>query len=101
MAMRTIFLGLIVALAGVASPAIAGQYWTGRAVPYWPAHHEIYALENSIAYLEADPDVDDDFKGPVIRAHHAEIKRLQVAIAPRPPKYFTPCCYSRRPIHIR
>ena len=98
---RIVFLGANLALAGIASPVTAGQYAQTGDIGYWPAHHAIYEMKNSIAYLEANPDADEGYKGPAILADHAEIKRLQAAIAPRPPKYFTPCCYSRRPIHIR
>jgi hypothetical protein len=99
---RIILLGAVVLLAGIASAATAGQYYGPHGdTPYWPAHHAIYEMRNFIAYLEANPDADEGYKGPAITATHAEIKRLQAAIGPRPPKYFVPCCYSRRPIHIR
>jgi hypothetical protein len=94
-------LGTVLMVTVIASPVQAGQYAQDGGINYWPAHHAIYQMKNFIAYLEADPDADEGYKGPAIRASHAEIKRLQAAIGPRPPKYFTPCCYSRRPIHIR
>jgi hypothetical protein len=93
--------GSALILAAATFPAAAGQYDRNDIVAYWPGHHAIYELHNDIAYLEANPDADEVFKGPAITRAHAEIKRLQAAIGPRPPKYFTPCCYSRRPIHIR
>jgi hypothetical protein len=99
---RSILLGAVLVSAGIASPAAAGQYYGPHGdIPYWPAHHTIYEMNNFIAYLEADPHADEGYKGPAITATRAEIKRLQAAIGPRPPKYFVPCCYSRRPIHIR
>jgi hypothetical protein len=101
MTVRMISLGAVLMSACIASPVMAGQYWQDDVTAYWPAHHAIYEMQNFIAYLEANPDADEGYKGPAILSNHAEIKRLQAAIAPRPPKYFTPCCYSRRPIHIR
>ncbi len=99
---RIVSLGTVLVFAGIASPAAAGQYDARNGdIPYWPAHHAIYHMKNFIAYLEADPDADEGYKSPAITATHAEIKRLQAAIGPRPPKYFVPCCYSRRPIRIR
>jgi hypothetical protein len=90
----------ILALAGMASPAMAGcQDQTEHC--WWRAHHAIAHMENRIAYLEADPNADDAYKGPVIDALHRRGLRLRAAIGPRWPHWPTPCCYSRRPIYIR
>ena len=87
-------------LAFAASPARAGcfelsdQCWSD-------AHHAIYRKHNAIAFLEANPAVDDGDKGPVITYLHHKILRIRSAIGPRWPHWPVPCCYSRRPIYIR
>jgi hypothetical protein len=102
MTIRIVSLCAVLMSGFIASPVRAGHHhWRDEVIPYWPAHHAIYQMQNDIAYWEANPDVDEGYKGPAILSNHAEIKRLQAAIAPRPPRYFTPCCYSRRPIHVR
>jgi hypothetical protein len=65
------------------------------------AHRSIYHKHNRIAYLEANPDVDDSFKGPVITHLHLKVLRIRAKIGPRWPVWPTPCCYSRKPIYIR
>ena len=90
----------ILALAGMAQPAMAGC--NGDSDYCWErAHHVIYHMQNRIAVLEANPDADDGYKGPIIDALHHKILRIRAAIGPRWPHWPTPCCYSRRPIYIR
>lgn len=97
---RRFALCLILGFAGLASPAVAGcnsdADWC-----YWQAHRALSHVENRIAYLEANPDADESYKGPVIEALHAKMLHLRAAIGPRWPHWPTPCCYSRRPIYLR
>jgi hypothetical protein len=65
------------------------------------AHAIIYHKLNHIAFLEADPNADDGFKGPIIDKLHHKVLRIRAAIGPRWPLWPTPCCYSRRPIYLR
>ncbi len=92
-------------LATIAAPASAGQYrHKALAVDIgdWrAAHHAIYAAENLIAVLQANPQADDGYKGPIITRARAEILRLQAALGRPQWRWPTPCCYSRRPIYIR
>jgi hypothetical protein len=85
---------------GMATPAMAGcdspsEHCWNR------AHHVIYHMENRIALLEADPNVDDGYKGPIIDKLHRKVLRIRAAIGERWPHWPTPCCYSRRPIYLR
>ena len=97
---RIAALAAILSLAFMTSPANAGcselseQCW-------WQAHHAIYHKHNHIAFLEANPAVDDGYKGPVITHLHHKILRIRSAIGPRWPHWPVPCCYSRKPIYIR
>jgi hypothetical protein len=99
--------GGIVALSAVllaygAAPAAAGHHWHGHRGARWHAvHHALYELENSIAFLEADPEVDDGFRAPIISRADARIARLRRSL-PRPQwRWISPCCYSRPPLYIR
>jgi len=90
----------VLAFASAASPAMAGC--GEEAAQCWArAHRAIYHEGNHIAFLEANPDADDGYKGPVIDHLHHKILRIRAAIGPRWPHWPTPCCYSRRPIYIR
>jgi hypothetical protein len=102
MAMRRVLaLGTVVALACLASPAMAGDNGQPGDSCYACAHEAIYEAVNRIALLEAKPDVDDAVKGPQITAARAEILRLRAALGPAPRPWSTPCCYSRKPLYIR
>jgi hypothetical protein len=68
---------------------------------YWHGQHIIHRKEDFIAYLEADPDVDDAFKGPIITHARAKIHWLRRAVGIRRIVWPGPCCYSRKPIYIR
>jgi len=85
------------------SPAFAdGLSWYGGHGDRWYAvHRDIYELENRIALLEADPQMDDGFRAPIIASARREIRRLQAKLAPAYWRWTDPCCYSRRPLHIR
>jgi hypothetical protein len=87
------------ALAAGTAPALAGCRGGERC--WLHAHRSIYYKHNRIAYLEANPDVDDSFKGPVITHLHHKVLRIRAKIGPRWPVWPTPCCYSRKPIYIR
>jgi hypothetical protein len=91
-------------LAASVAPAMAQDYWYG----YW--HHSprwravdggIYQLNNRIAFLEANPEIDDGYKGPIITGARRDIRRFNATLHPAQWEWPTPCCYGRRPIHIR
>jgi hypothetical protein len=89
-------------LAALGSPAIAGQRCDKGHGGHWRAsHNAIYLLENHIAFLEADPEIDDGYKAPVITGDRANILRLRSALPAAGWRWTVPCCYSRRPIYIR
>jgi hypothetical protein len=103
---RFVFAWCALLLALSATPVMAEEYWWYR---YGRAHHGpqwhaiqsgIYGLNNRIAFLEADPEIDDGYKGPIITRNRAEIRRLQATLAPPRWIWNAPCCYGRRPIHI-
>lgn len=97
---RVLYLCAIACLAGMATPAMAGC--DADAAHCWGhAHRAIYHMQNHIAFMEADPDADDGYKGPIIDHLHRKTLRIRAAIGPRWPHWPTPCCYSRRPIYIR
>lgn len=92
----------VLLLAGIVSPAAAGQYRHAAHSADWRAtHHAIYERENLIALLEANPQTDDGYKAPVISRARADIARLRATLARPQWRWTTPCCYSRRPIYIR
>jgi hypothetical protein len=89
--------------AGV-SPAMGQDYWYGywHQSPRWRVvDGAIYQLNNRIAFLEADPDIDDGYKGPIISGVRRDIRRLNGTLRAARWEWPTPCCYGRRPIHIR
>src|SRR5262249_15561340 len=96
----------IVALLGVlglfamASPARAGCDEPSDHC-WWHKHHRITHMENHIAALEADPNADDGYKGPIIDHLRRKVMRTRAVIGARWPHWPSPCCYSRKPIHIR
>jgi hypothetical protein len=95
----------VLILAWIASPATAGEHWRSGHGGHWgnwrATHNVIYQLGNSIALLEADPEIDDGYKAPIITGARAEIMRLRASLPPARWRWTVPCCYSRRPIHIR
>jgi hypothetical protein len=89
-------------LAGGASPAAAREFWRhGHGGHGHATHAAIYALENRIAYLEADPEIDDGYKAPIIVNARADVVQLRATLRPPHWRWESPCCYSRRAIHIR
>jgi hypothetical protein len=95
-------MGLFVALAaaGFDSPAVAGQDLAAAAICYGCGDDTIFGLTNLIAYLEANPDVDEAYKGPIITAAREKILLLRASLPPQPMSP-VPCCYTRKPIYIR
>jgi hypothetical protein len=111
---RLVSLCVVLALAFVAAPAPAraGDFWGCSDTAYWCTRDAIYAQFKLIARLEANPDVDDGVKGPLITAARAEIHRLRATISEPPPHAWTtiasplrdgttPCCYARKPLYLR
>ena len=109
---RLVSLLSVLAFIGAAAPARAGQSWPCYDTPEWCARDAIYRQFKLIARLEANPDIDDGIKAPLITAARAEIDRLRTTITSPPPRdwatiasppraWATPCCYARRPLYIR
>jgi hypothetical protein len=95
-----VFACAVLLLASGVSPAPAGQGRHGHG--HWRATRDaIYELENRIAFLEADPEIDDGYKAPIITAARGEIRRLHATLPPAQWRWTAPCCYGRRPVHIR
>ena len=103
---------LALMLAAAPAPARAGGLWPCYDTPDWCARDAIYQQFKLIARLEADPDIDEGIKGPLITAARAEIHRLRATITAPPPADWatiaspqraagTPCCYARKPLYIR
>jgi hypothetical protein len=87
-----------------ALPAAAGdccQLYRHHDRHWHDVHHGIYELENRIALLQADPTIDHDDKGPTVTAARAEIRRLSTTFDPPGWRWAVPCCYRRKPIHVR
>jgi len=85
-------------------PATAGDDWHlyQSHGPLWHAtHRAIYESENRIAFLEAAPEIDDGYKGPIITGARAGIRRLDATLQPPRWRWAVQCCYSRKPIHLR
>jgi hypothetical protein len=101
MTMRSVLVLMAFALACVVSPALADGWFEGHGDRWYAIHRNIYELENRIALLEADPQMDDGFRAPIIEAARRQIRRLQANLAPAYWRWTYPCCYGRRPIHIR
>jgi len=92
----------VVALIGCfASPAAAGQATVIGGGCHACVRHAINARTSLIAYLEANPDIDEGDKGPVITRARLEIRRLQAMLRPQIQDWRDPCCYSRKPLYIR
>jgi hypothetical protein len=98
---RIVSVCAVLVAACIASPAVAGQAGSAADICYGCNDSTIYGLTTLIAYLEANPDVDDGYKGPIITAAHAKILRLRAELMPIRPTSPTPCCYRRKPIYIR
>lgn len=97
---RVLSLCALVYLAFVATPATAGCDPANEHC-WLRAHRVIYHKQNRIAFLEANPDVDDGIKGRIITRLHHKVLHIRAYIGPRWPHWPTPCCYSRLPLYIR
>jgi hypothetical protein len=98
---RLLALGALLALTGMTSLASAGDVGACRDTTYWCTRDAIYHRTKLISLLEANPEVDDAIKGPQILAARAEIHALRATLGPPQWIWPTPCCYARKPIHIR
>jgi hypothetical protein len=109
---RLVSLCLVLGFAFAAAPARAGDFWGCSDTPYWCTRDAIYVQFRRIARLEADPDVDEGVKGPLITAARAEIHRLRATLSEPPPHAWatigTPllarpasCCYTRKRLYLR
>jgi hypothetical protein len=98
--LRLVLLGGLVMGASAAVPARAGDFSCNDTV-YWCTRDAIYERLNLIAWLEANPDIDEAAKGPAITAARAEIHRLHATLPPPGWVSPAPCCYARKPLHIR
>jgi hypothetical protein len=67
----------------------------------WRIRDAIYADTKVIAHLEANPDVDESDKGPLILGARAEVHYLRRILGPVHRITASPCCYSRKPIYVR
>ena len=100
--MKRLWLACAVACCAFAgSPAPAADAWRAADFCYWCSDDSIYGLASLIAYLEANPDIDDGIKGPVITAARAKILGPRAAPPLQQPSAEPPCCYSRKPLIIR
>jgi hypothetical protein len=98
---HAIFAGTVLSLVCGGAPAKAGsdEYWEhGR---WHAARHAIYELENGIAFFEADPEIDDGYKAPVIGGNRGAVARARTRLPGAQWRWTSPCCYSRPPIYIR
>jgi len=110
---RIVYYGLAAAAiigAGAGSPLRAGEYayfggycyqYVDAPACFREAQRGIYHRHNLIAHLEANPAVDDGYKGAAIPWARAEIHQLRAFTGTRRHWRPTPCCYARRPIYIR
>ena len=109
---RLVSLCVVLSFAFAAAPARAGDSWGCSDSAYWCTRDAIYAQFKLIARLEANPDIDEGVKGPLITAARAEIHRLRATISEPPPRAWAtiasplperpmPCCYTRKSLHLR
>ena len=97
---RLLSLCFVFAMAAMMAPARAGDFAQDGVLCYWCIRDAIYADTKLTAHLEANPDVDEAVKGPVIFAAHADIHHLRRLLGPIGDIGAFPCCYSRRPLLI-
>jgi hypothetical protein len=91
-------------LAAGALPATAGERWQlyRHHDRHWhTVHHSIYELENRIALLEANPEIDDAYKGPLISGARADVRGLNAKLDPPRWQRAVSCCYSRKSVRLR
>jgi hypothetical protein len=105
---RVAFACAVFLLAWSASAVMAGDWYDGPFERwydrnfYWRATRgAIYAMGNRIALSEANPEIDDGYKAPIITRDRNDMLRLRSTLPPAQWRSAYPCCYSRKPIHIR
>lgn len=98
---RLLSLCALLAVSAITSPVRAGDAWQAYGNCYWCTRDAIYQRTKLIAWLEANPDVDEAIKGPQISAARAEIRALRRTLGPPQWDWPTPCCYTRKAIHLR
>jgi len=98
---RILSVCIVLGLAGAILPARAGETGQPGDGCYWCTRDAIYERTKLIALLEANPNMDEAVKGPQITAARAEIHALRATLGPPQWDWSTPCCYTRKPIHIR
>ena len=98
--------------AAIAAPAQAAHLRARYAPPvvyalpveplcFWCIRDAIYADTKLIAHLEANPDVDEAFKGPIVLNARADVRYLRRILGPVETITVAPCCYSRKPLYVR
>jgi hypothetical protein len=100
--------GLLISVAAIAGPARAADLWVGAYAPP-PVEvfcaecirNAIYADTKLIAHLEANPDIDEAFKGPIVLAARADVHRLRKILGPGERISAAPCCYFRKRLYVR
>jgi hypothetical protein len=98
---RIVSLCVVLVLACIASPVVAGEYVQTEQPCYWCVRDAIYEDVRLISHFEADPDVDEGVKDPEITAARADIHRLRATLGPLQQEGPNPCCYARKPLYIR
>ncbi len=99
--MRIVPLCGVFLLLCIVSSAVAGESGQPPNPCYWCVRDAIYENVTLIDRLEANPDMDESVKGPEIAEARAEIHRLRATLGPVQQVSSTPCCYARKPLHIR
>jgi hypothetical protein len=94
-------LAIAFTLAGTLAPARAGEFWEPDPACYWCIRDAIYDRVKVIAHLEANPDIDDGAKGPIIATARDDIHRFRQMLGPLQQGGMEPCCYARPPLHVR
>jgi hypothetical protein len=99
---------LMLAPTVIGRPAQATDLWVGA---YPPPLDEVFCAEcirdaiyadtKLIAHLEANPDVDEAFKGPIVLAARADVQRLRKILGPGERISAAPCCYFRKRLYVR
>jgi hypothetical protein len=102
---------LVLALTVIGRPADAADLWVAGYSPPPLVEVEvfcaacirdaIYADTKLIAHLEANPDIDEAFKGPIVLAARADVHRLRKILGPGERISAAPCCYFRKRLYVR
>ena len=100
---------LVLAPTVIGRPAEAADLWVGAYAP--PVEVEafcsscirddIYADTKLIAHLEANPDIDEALKRPIVLAARADVHRLRKILGPGERISAAPCCYFRKRLYVR